>query len=128
MEENSEVKELSIVEKLKYFFINPEKIFEQYIKKSVSLVKVIIIILFTSFYAFAMSTQKNLIIDRTLQTVKKNPNITQSALDVTKQISGVMYSAPILILQQSVGVLLTIFFMSLIYWIIIMSQLKEMNL
>lgn len=119
------IKELSIREKIKYFFINPEKIFEQYIKKPVSLIKFIIIISSASFYAFAMSTQKNLIIDSALKSVKGNPNITQSALDATKQISDVMYSAPMLIFEESAKALLTIFLISLIYWIIIRSLKGE---
>lgn len=118
MEENLEIKELSLIEKVKYFFINPEKVFEQYIKKPTIFVKLLLIAIFVSISGFAMSTQKELLISKMLETLKKTPNVTQEAMDMSKNIYEAVLSAPALICIGLVEVAASVFLMSLIYWLI----------
>lgn len=115
MEENLEVKKLSITERVKYFFINPEKVFEQYIEKPTFLIKFIIIVLSIIIYGYAESTQKSLLIQNAIEKLQKI-KYPQQYLDTVRQQYETTYSAPMLIFMGLLVAAIIIAFISFIYW------------
>lgn len=117
MEENSEVKKLYIWERIKYFFISPGKVFEQYIEKPTFLIKFLVIAVGVIFGGFAESTQKTLLINSAVDKLKRI-NYPEQYLETVRQQYETTYSAPMLILMGLLGAALTIAFVSFIYWLL----------
>lgn len=116
MEENLEVKKLSIGEKIKYFFINPGKVFAEYIDKPTFLVKFLIIAIGVIINALAESTQKSLFVQKSIERLQKM-NYPQQYLETAKKSVEISYSAPMLIIMGLIGAAISIAFMSFIYWL-----------
>lgn len=115
MEENYEIEKLSLMERLKYFFINPGKVFEQYIEKPTVFVKTAIMAIVTIISAVVTSMHKDAIINEIMK-VYQGKNLPAQTIEATKNIESIMLSAPVLIILGILMLAATMAFMSLIYW------------
>jgi hypothetical protein len=119
MEENLQIEKLTLMERVKFFFIKPGKVFEQYIIKPTFGLKLLIICIALALTGYAMSTQSNVLLQQMIDNYKKlNPNVTQSAIDTIMNYYKVVTGAPFLIFSALIGAIITIFLVSLVYWII----------
>lgn len=117
MEENLEIKKLSAAEKIKYFFINPGKVFEEFRDKPTFLIKFLIIGLGVIISAFAESTQKEALIQKSIELLQKN-NYPSQYLETAKKASEIALSAPVLIVEGLLRIAVLIAFLSFIYWLL----------
>lgn len=117
MAENSEVKKLSIGEKVKYFFINPGVVFAEYIQKPTFLIKFLIIALGVILFGYAESTQKALLIQKAVEKLN-DYHYSKEVFDLAKQNieKGTSFSAVSLIGGGVFGTAAAIAIVSFIYW------------
>lgn len=117
MPESSKVNKLSIEVKVKSFFINPAKIFEGYIEKPAVIIKIFIITAAVILFGYAESTQKALLIQKSVEKLK-NYNYSKGIYEIAKQNieNGASFSAPSLISNALFGTAVSIALVSLIYW------------
>lgn len=115
MEENYEVEKLSLMERLKYFFINPGKVFEQYIEKPTVLIKLVIIAIGAILTAVVTSMQKDVIINESLKLLQ-GKNLPAQTLEAEKNMLNITLSAPVLIIVGLLTLAATVALLSLIYW------------
>lgn len=107
--EVEEVKKLTMAERLKYFFTNPNKLFENYEVKATWLGKFLIIMVLALAYSFML---KNQILGPQMDMIlSQTPNLSQEEAAFAAQIASTT-----LVVMSVIVIAITVFLVPLIYW------------
>lgn len=114
MVETNQVKNLTFGEKFKYFFINPNKIFEDYNTKPTWLIKLLVIIALSIVFAFITKSitsgaQTDLLMQQT-------PDMTKEEAEAVMQLMNSPVMTAITVAVTVITVIGGMFLTPLIYW------------
>jgi len=113
-EMSNQEKSLTLVEKLKFFFIKPQKLFEQFIEKPKYLINLIIIAIISSITSVVSSKVSKKIVQETMD--QQIQGIDPSAAQMAKGITDIMTSPVVVIITGIISLLILIYLSSAIYF------------
>lgn len=118
--ENNEIQSrLSLGEKIKYFFINPQKLFEDYMQDGKYAITMLIVIALSVIVAVVQGILLRDVlkgaVDSQLNTM---PGMDPAALGIAQSVANVTTSPIFVAITTIVGTLISIYFYTLIYWLV----------
>lgn len=112
--EMEEVKKLTILERIKYFFINPNKLFEDYNTKPAWLVKFLIIVGLTVIYIIIF---KNVTIDPQMDLrMQMSPDMTKEQAEAAMAFANSPWMTALYVIFAIAGAAISAFLIPLIYY------------
>lgn len=118
--ENNEIQSrLTLGEKIKYFFINPQKLFEDYMQDGKYAISMVIVVVLSVIVAVVQGILlKDVLkgaVDNQLSTMQ---GMDPSALGIVNGITNVTTSPIFVAITTIISVLVGIYFGTLIYWLV----------
>ncbi|SHJ37161.1 Yip1 domain-containing protein [Clostridium amylolyticum] len=118
--ENNEIQSrLTLGEKIKYFFINPQKLFEDYLHHGKYAIPMVIVVAISTIVAVIQGIiSKEALkgaVDKQLNTT---PGMDPAALGIAQSVADVTTSPIFVAITTIVGILIGIYFTTLIYWLV----------
>lgn len=111
--EELEIKKLTVLERVKYFFTNPNKLFADYNNKPTWFVKLLIVFAITVVFTIIM---KKLTFGPQLDLLQQNPNMTKEQAEAAVAVMNSSWMTALTIASALVGVLIAAFLTPLIYY------------
>lgn len=110
---------LTLGEKIKYFFINPQKLFEDYLHHGKYAIPMIIVVAISTILAVIQGiVSRDAVKGAVDKQINTTPGMDPNALGIVKGIADVTTSPIFVAVTTIVGTLIAIYFYTLIYWLV----------